>query len=98
MKKETAIERVEKVTLNRATKGYKLVMAALEKGYKFIRPCRTSGRGRYTTNLDYTWQVEQVLREAGIKYTCTNDAPRGSATGNLITLTHMESFSPMYIM
>lgn len=52
-----------------------------------IRPCRTSGSGRYTKNMDYTSEVTRLLDLLGIKYETGNDAPRGSATGNWIKIT-----------
>ena len=49
-----------------------------------IRPCTTSGRGRFTTNLDYTADVCRMLDQLGIKYISGNDSPRGGKTGNFI--------------
>lgn len=56
-----------------------------------IRPCETSGTGRYTTLLDYTQDVCTLLTELKIKYLCGNDAPRGGACGTYIkVLTKIE--------
>lgn len=56
-----------------------------------IRPCYTSGRGRFTKNMDYTYEVKQLLNLIGIKYESGNDAPRGGLTGNYIkVLTKIE--------
>lgn len=51
-----------------------------------IRPCHTSGKGRYTSNLDYTKPTEAILNLIGLKYKSGNDAPRGGLTGNFILI------------
>lgn len=51
-----------------------------------IRPCTTSGRGRFTTNLDYTADVCRLLDQLKIKYISGNDSPRGGKTGNCIKI------------
>lgn len=90
MKTTTAIKKIEALGLNKGTKAYRLVMDALTMGNKTIRPCHTSGRGRFTSNLDYTSQVLDILRRANIKHSVGNDSPRGGLTGNYIILTHIE--------
>lgn len=47
-----------------------------------IRPCATSGRGRFTSNRDYTKATENLLTLLGIKFKRGNDSPRGGLTGN----------------
>lgn len=56
-------------------------------GERVIRPCHTSGSGRFTTNLDYTSDVMQILSLLGVKYEIGNDSPRGGKTGNFIKIT-----------
>ena len=51
-----------------------------------IRPCTTSGHGRFTTNLDYTADVCRLLDRLKIKYISGNDSPRGGKTGNFIKI------------
>ena len=51
-----------------------------------IRPCTTSGRGRFTTNIDYTADVCLLLDQLKIKYIFGNDSPRGGKTGNFIKI------------
>ena len=82
------------------TAAWKLIVEALKgreyNGYLYfkrdgkIRPCYYSGSGRFTSKMDYTADVKYLLDKAVIRYTLTNDAPRGSETGNLIILTHIE--------
>lgn len=97
MTKENAIKRIEKVADGkRGQFGYQVIMRALRNGYKFIRPAHYSGTGRFTTLNDYTWQVEALLSDAKIRYTLSNDAAKGSATGNIITLTHIDGLQDMY--
>ena len=52
-----------------------------------IRPCYTSGSGRYTSNQDYTNDLCAILDLLGIKYQRGNDAPRGGATGQWVKIT-----------
>ena len=75
------------------TIAYKIVTDVINKtnnSYRVwentIRPVTTSGSGRFTTNLDYTRDVENLLDLIGVKYISGNDAPRGGATGNFIKI------------
>lgn len=82
------------------TAEWRLIMEALQgreyNGYFYhkkdgiIRPCYYSGSGRFTSKQDHTAGVRYLLERANIRFTLTNDAPRGSETGNLIKLTHIE--------
>ena len=47
-----------------------------------IRSCSTSGRGRFTSNMDYTKEVRSLLMLLDIKFESGNDSPRGGLTGN----------------
>jgi hypothetical protein len=71
--------------LSKTSMAYKFAKQVIE-GAKTIRPCYTLGRGRFTSNQDHTTTTTLVLSKIGIEFTLTNDAPRGSATGNLITI------------
>ena len=51
-----------------------------------IRPCWTSGSGRFTTNLDHEDTICAALDLLKIKYQVGNDAPRGGATGKYIKI------------
>lgn len=51
-----------------------------------IRPCWTSGSGRFTTNLDHEGTICAALDLLKIKYQTGNDAPRGGATGKYIKI------------
>lgn len=80
--------------INKNSKGHQLAKQLLTTG-EVIRPCWTSGRGRYTSNQDYTFDVRFVLQNAGLKcdhaesddFIIGNDAPKGGKTGNYIKLT-----------
>lgn len=52
-----------------------------------IRPCYTSGSGRFTSNQDHTADTKALLDLVGLKYTSGNDAPRGGATGQWIRIS-----------
>lgn len=97
MKATTALKNLEEVAKNeksnrnwKLTAAWKLINRTIMCQRNSIRPCYYSGSGRFTTKLDYTADVQYLLGKAGIRYTLTNDAPRGSETGNLITMTHIE--------
>lgn len=51
-----------------------------------IRPCYTSGRGRFTSNQDHTAPLCSLLDLLGLKYTSGNDAPRGGASGQWVRI------------
>lgn len=84
MKKSTAINRLNKFS-SKGTKVYGWIIEIIE-GSKTIRPCYTSGSGRYISNQNHTSDIDRVLSLMNIKYTLTNDAPRGGDCGNLITV------------
>ena len=51
-----------------------------------IRPCYTSGSGRFTTNIDYTDDICHLLDLLKIKYVAGNDSSRGGKCGNFIKI------------
>ena len=97
MKATTALKNLEEVANNeksnrnwKLTAAWKLINRTIMCNRNSIRTCHYSGSGRFTSKLDYTADVQYLLGKARIRYTLTNDAPRGSETGNLIILTHIE--------
>lgn len=85
MKKETIQRRLKKANANKCAASYRLLTEWLNtEGNHVIRPCWTSGRGRFTTNLDYTQQLENLLTLLKVRYIVGNDAPRGGKSGNYI--------------
>jgi hypothetical protein len=85
MKKETLRNNLAKrFTGNKNIGEYRLVKDWIERSHvqKVIRPCYTSGRGRFTRNADYTPGVGKILTLIGVKFEAGNDAPKGSPTGN----------------
>ena len=89
MESENAMKRIEKLNLNKTTRAYRLIKEAINAKRDYIRPCVTQGTGRHIHNVDDTQSICLILNKAGIKYSLTNDAPRGGLTGNIITLTHI---------
>jgi hypothetical protein len=91
MKLTTITKRMEALvneSSHRSLKGtvaYRMVNNAIATG-ELIRPCYTSGSGRFTTNLDYTSDVIRLLTNLGLKYADGNDAPRGGKPGNWIKI------------
>lgn len=92
---KSASSKLEKLTIKSETNqlpisktsiAYKFVQDIIS-GAKRIRPCYTSGSGRFTSNQDHTESLKVLLNKMGIEYTFTNDSPRGGLTGNLITIT-----------
>ena len=86
MKKETLQKRLSKSTFTKQSKAYQFVSEWIDSGNGFIRTCHTSGKGRFTTNLDYTSDVTALLDQMNVKYVTGNDAPRGGKTGNFIKI------------
>lgn len=100
MKASTLKKRLEsRYKGSKASKAYKIVKDLIHGTTKTgmvydytIRPVHTSGSKRYTSNLDYTKDVEKLLRTLGVKFKSGNDAPRGGKTGNyIIVLTKIEN-------
>ena len=98
MKTTTIQNRLNKrYTGSKNARGYQIVndiidtrsksMHVTSKGEIIIKPCYTSGSGRFTKNMDYTSEVTRLLDLIGVKYITGNDAPRGSATGKWIKIT-----------
>ena len=99
MKAITLNNRLLKSNVNKTSVAYKIIKELIglygNKTYHIfgdiIRPCYTSGSGRFTSNQDHTDAVCNLLDELKVKYEFGNDAPRGSATGNWIKiLTNIE--------
>lgn len=87
MKKETIAKRLAKSNANKGTSSYKLLTEWLASDFNYkIRPCWTSGRGRFTSNLDYTNSLCMLLSSLRIRYEVGNDAPRGGKTGNYVLI------------
>lgn len=88
MKNSTFTTRTAKESKN--SNGYKSAKALLETGVRQYT-CHTSGRGRFTTNIDRTEDAINILKLAGLKinvdFTTGNDSPRGGKTGNYVELT-----------
>ena len=72
--------------LSKSSNAYKLAVSAVN-GEKVLRPCHTSGRGRFTSNIDCTDQLAVVLGKIGFEFEKGNDSPRGGLTGNFIKVT-----------
>ena len=87
MKKETIKKRLGAKWVSKNSSAYKLLSEWLAKdGNPIIRPCWTSGMGRYRTNLDYTTQTVALLELLRVRYEVGNDAPRCGLTGNFIKI------------
>jgi len=71
----------------KSTVAYKMVEEFLRNTTKAIRPCYTSGSGRFTSNQDHTVAVRKIIDALGLDYTIENDAPRGGVGGTLIVFT-----------
>ena len=99
MKTTTLKTRLSKIeNLSKGSKSYQIVSDLIEGTRKSgmvygntIRPCHTSGRGRFTSNLNYTAMTEYLLNKLNLKYKSGNDSPRGGMPGNYIqVLTKIE--------
>ena len=56
-----------------------------------VYTCHTSGKGRFTSNIDRTEDTIKILKDAGLHYGLDfiegNDSPRGGKTGRFVELT-----------
>ena len=94
MKATTLQNRLEKrYTGSKNSKAYQIVKDLIDGTNKtymvygnMIRPCSTSGRGRFTSNMDYTRETRSLLVLLGIKFEDGNDSPRGGLTGNFFKI------------
>lgn len=93
MKASTFKTRLDKIVTSKNRKAYQIlndIANQTNKSYMIvggiIRPCHTSGSGRFTSNLDYTKEVETLLSKMSIKFESGNDSPRGGKTGNWIKI------------
>lgn len=88
------MKRIEKLAnekrVARSSSAYKLVVLACNNGNDVIRPCWTSGSGRFTSNMDYTADTCKLLGLARVKYITGNNSPRGGKCGNWIRIDHFE--------
>jgi len=76
----------KKLTSPKGTIAYNLV-ESVTNGETFLRPCYVSGSGRYTSNQDHTDSTKKLLDLLGVEYKFGNNAARGSATGNYISIS-----------
>ena len=94
MRRSTIAKRLAKSSVNKTTFAYKVVAEIAGVGkcttYNVIRPCYTSGSGRYISNQDHTSEVRALLDELNIRYEFGNDAARGGLTGNFFKILHLE--------
>jgi len=84
--KKSALAKLSKLTRSKYSIAYRFVIDVIE-GAKEIRPVYTSGKGRFCSNQNHTFETTILLDIMGIEYLLTNDSPKGGLTGNLITIT-----------
>ena len=94
--KISAAKKLYKLKPQKNTIAYSVVAELLclpdsKKTYKIygntIRPVHTSGKGRFTSNMDHTNDIRNLLSQIGIDCVLSNDSARGGLTGNLLTIT-----------
>lgn len=94
MRSETIIKRLgnlaELKKVHKNSSAYKLVLRVCETGHNVIRPCWTSGTGRFCKNLDYTDDVCNLLDALRVGYETGNDAPRGGLYGNFLIIRNLK--------
>ena len=87
MKAKTLQKRLDRYKGAKNSKKVQFIKSLINgtnNGSNIIRPCHTSGRGGFCSNLDYTKETEELLQLLGLKFKSGNDAPRGGLTGNFI--------------
>lgn len=98
MRRSTIAKRLAKLSVNKTTFAYKVVAEIAGDGKStthqvrnnVIRPCYTSGSGRYIHNQDHTTEVRMLLDKLKVKYEFGNDSARGGLTGNFFKILHLE--------
>jgi hypothetical protein len=93
MKTATLKTRLEKIeNLSRNSKAYQVVNDLINGRSNsmifglLIRSCKVYGRGRFTNNADYTYEIASLLKQIGVKFIKGNDSPRGGQAGNYIKI------------
>jgi hypothetical protein len=88
MTRSTIAKRLAKFTGSKSSIAYQVAkkLATGENKSNIIRPVHTSGSGRFTTNLDYTFDCKNILTFLKLKFETGNDSPRGGLTGNYIKI------------
>jgi len=95
MTKNSALKRLNNLTIlsddnlrpiSKRSLIYQTIANVIE-GENFIRPCYSTGSGKWTRNVDNTWNFEAALRRMNFEFTSTNDSPRGGMLGKLIIVT-----------
>ena len=75
---------------SKSSNGYRYAKKLLTTKTR-VYTCHTSGRGRFTTNIDRTDDTIKNLEDAGLKlntdFVTGNDSPRGGKAGNYVELT-----------
>ena len=91
MKTSTLKSRLAKLTVQKSTIAYKIIIDVIEgtnnSGRVFgneVRPVYVLGSGRRSKNQDHTEAVTRILDALNVKYEAGNDSPRGGLTGNFI--------------
>ena len=94
MKNQTLLNRLTKrFNGSKSSKSFQIVSDLINQTNKsgminsnIIRPCKTSGSGRFTTNMDYTTETKSLLTLIGVKFEYGNDSLRGGKTGEFIKI------------
>ena len=76
-KRLAALVAAKKVQKN--SSAYRLIIEACETGRARVRPCWTSGRGRFCSNMDYTADTCHLFDLLRVQYERGNDAPCGGS-------------------
>ena len=84
------IEKLNEITqksgFTKGCKAYVLIKSSIITGNKKICPVLRSGRGRFTKNLDYSYDVKNALNKMGVTYVTGNDGLRGGKVHDYIII------------
>lgn len=81
------------ISFNRNASEYKLVLQAIQNPGTKIRTCWTSGRGRFTSNMDHHYATATALTKLGVRFLEGNDSPRGGKTGQYIIVAEGQNLA-----
>ena len=84
-KSTTLVKKIEKLVLAKDLNRNSLVygwVKEIESGATEFRPVFSQGRSwKHSSLVDKTTELETVLRNLGLNFSTSNDAPRGGKTG-----------------
>lgn len=77
--------KINKLNITKSSIVYGLIKSLLNKE-TVLRPVYSQGKGRNTTTVDRSDEVKRILEQLNLRFSISNDAPRGGKTGYRIDI------------